>query len=267
MTVKCENKIPKKYAIVVPCYNEASRFQFAKFKNFADNNKDVLICLVDDGSKDNTLAILRGLNYECSENVCVYSLDKNSGKSEAVRQGMMFVHENFESDQIGFLDADLATTLEEWLEMAKYKESKPHYGAIVGSRIKRLGANIQRDDTRKLLSLIIKGCIKKILKASFQDTQCGAKIFNRNLVPYLFLQKFRTPWLFDVEIFLRLQKKFGRKTLSNGVLEFPLMQWNEIDGSKLKIKDSLKIPFQLLQLHYIYTVKPRFNNERVFVLD
>lgn len=258
MKTTVNNKI--KYAAVIPCYNEEDRFQYEKFLAFAKANKDVLLCFVNDGSKDKTLAVLNGIQYECSDNISVLSLDKNSGKSEAVRQGMLYVYENFTADLIGFLDADLATTLEEWLKMAEHKLEMNQYGAIVGSRIMRLGANIVRDDNRSLASFVVKQGIKFILKTSFQDTQCGAKIFSRNIVPFLFSKKFLTPWLFDVEIFLRLQQKFGKTTLQYGVLEYPLMEWTEIGGSKLKLKDTIKIPLQLMRLYYLYDVKPRLKN-------
>lgn len=246
--------IAHQYAIVVPCYNEEKRFPFADFLSFAQRNPEVLLCFVNDGSKDKTLAVLRGLQSECPENVHVHSMEKNGGKSEAVRQGMLYVHENFNASLIGFLDADLATKPEEWLAMAKYKEQYPQFGAIVGSRIQRLGANINRDDNRSLLSSIVKKFIRIILKTPFQDTQCGAKIFHRSLVPFLFSESFNTPWLFDVEIFLRLQKKFGKTTLQKGVLEYPLMHWTEVGDSRLKLKHSIKIPFQLSQLYYQYRI-------------
>lgn len=246
--------IAHKYAIVVPCYNEEKRFPFADFLSFAQRNPEVLLCFVNDGSKDKTLGVLRGLQSECPENVYVHSMEKNGGKSEAVRQGMLYVHANFNTSLIGFLDADLATKPEEWLAMAKYKEQYPQFGAIVGSRIQRLGANINRDDNRSLLSSIVKKFIRIILKTPFQDTQCGAKIFQRNLVPFLFNESFNTPWLFDVEIFLRLQKKFGKTTLQKGVLEYPLMHWTEVGDSRLKLKHSIKIPFQLSQLFYQYHI-------------
>lgn len=247
------------YAIVIPCYNEEKRFPFNAFLSFAQMNPGVLLCFVNDGSKDKTLAVLTGLQFECPGNIHVHSLQQNSGKSEAVRQGMLYVYKNYNTSLIGFLDADLATKPEEWLAMAKYKEQYPQFGAIVGSRIQRLGANINRDDNRSLLSKIVKSCIRLILKTPFQDTQCGAKIFQRNLVPFLFNTSFNTPWLFDVEIFLRLQKKFGITTLQKGVLEFPLMHWSEIGGSKLTWKHSLKIPMQLINLYYKYRIAPLFN--------
>ncbi len=248
-------EVQHQYAIIVPCYNEEKRFAYKEFKTFAQNHPEVLLCLVNDGSKDRTLAVLRGVQTESPSNIVVFDMPQNGGKSEAVRQGMLFVHKNYDSKLIGFLDADLATHPDEWLLMAKYKEAYPKFGAIVGSRIQRLGAEINRDDSRSLASKVIKKMIKSILKANFQDTQCGAKIFQRNLVPFLFKNNFQTPWLFDVEIFLRLQEKFGKTTLQKGVLEYPLLQWSEIGDSRLKFKDTIKIPLQLLGLYYHYQLK------------
>lgn len=261
-------KTVQNYAIIVPCYNEEKRFPYHDFLSFAEKNPEVLLCFVNDGSKDKTLAVLRGIQAACPTNICVYSLEQNGGKSEAVRQGMLYMHKNFDAKLLGFLDADLATKPEEWLQMAKYKEQYPQFGAIVGSRIQRLGANIRRDDNRSLLSSIIKKFIRIILKTSFQDTQCGAKIFQRNLVPFLFKEAFMTPWLFDVEIFLRLQKKFGKTTLQKGVLEFPLMHWSEVGDSRLKLKDSVKIPMQLLKLYYRYNLSNKFKTKSGYsILD
>ncbi len=247
------------YAIIVPCYNEEKRFPYQAFLTFANTNPEVLLCFVNDGSKDNTLAVLRGIQTEGPLNICVVSVAQNGGKAEAVRQGMLYMFKHFDVDLLGFLDADLATIPEEWLAMAKYKEKHLQFGAIVGSRIQRLGANIKRDDNRSIFSSIVKKFIRIILKTPFQDTQCGAKIFNRSLVPFLFSTPFMTPWLFDVEIFLRLQKKFGRSTLQKGVLEYPLMHWTEVGDSRLKLKHTIKIPLQLLKLHYQYNIANKFN--------
>lgn len=249
---------PHRYAIVVPCFNEENRFPFRGFLDFARQHPEVLLCFVNDGSNDKTLATLRGIQAECPATICVYSMKKNAGKSEAVRQGMLHIYRQFGIEMLGFLDADLATKPEEWLQMAKYREQYPQFGAVVGSRIRRLGANIQRNDQRSLVSSVIKIIIRLILNATFQDTQCGAKVFHRHLVPFLFNQSFMTPWLFDVEIFLRLQKKFGKSSLQNGVLEFPLMHWTEVGDSRLKLKHTIRIPVQLMRLYLQYRLLDKF---------
>jgi glycosyltransferase involved in cell wall biosynthesis len=45
-----------------------------------------------------------------------FILIKNSGKAEAVRQGINYCSQTFSYTNIGYLDADLATSLEEFME-------------------------------------------------------------------------------------------------------------------------------------------------------
>ena len=46
--------------------------------------------------------------------------------------------------------------------------------------------------------------IRTILKMDFKDTQCGAKIFSKDVIDISFREKFVTQWIFDVEIFKRI---------------------------------------------------------------
>jgi glycosyltransferase involved in cell wall biosynthesis len=242
-----------KYAMVVPCYNEEKRFPSEEFGKFLEANENTLLCLVNDGSKDQTLSVLEKFRDTYPDKVEVLNMEKNGGKSEAVRKGVNLIFHKFKKiGLVGFLDADLATKPQEWVLMANYLNEQTRYGAIVGSRIPRLGADIERKDNRSFLSNIVKMFIRLILQTNFQDTQCGAKIFHRSLVPSLFGTPFDTPWLFDVEIFMRLKKKFGGNSLRKGVLEYPLLYWSEIGDSKLKLKDSIKIPLQLLSMYFQY---------------
>ena len=99
---------------------------------------------------------------------------------------------------------------------------------------------------------------------NLQDTQCGAKIFTRQLIPFVFDKPFMTPWLFDVEIFLRIQNKFAKSTLQNGIMEYPLMHWTEVGGSKLNWKHAIRIPFQLANLYKKYTLADVFTKKLSF---
>lgn len=250
------------YGMVVPCYNEEKRFPQADFGKFLEHNSNTLLYLVNDGSKDNTLEVLEQFRAKYPQQVRVLDMEKNGGKAEAVRSGINHLYKNYKRiGLIGFLDADLATKPEEWVLMANYLYEHVRYGAIVGSRIPRLGADIERKDNRSFLSSIVKMFIRLILQTNFQDTQCGAKIFHRSLIPSLFGVPFNTPWLFDVEIFMRLKKKFGGNSLRKGVLEYPLLYWSEIGDSKLKLKDSIKIPMQLLAMYFKYNWADTFKNK------
>jgi len=80
-----------------------------------EKNKEYLLegfVFVNDGSKDNTYQKLK-LNFE-DTNHFVLNLDKNVGKAEAVRQGVLFVQslDIYPSiEWLGFWDADLAMRL------------------------------------------------------------------------------------------------------------------------------------------------------------
>jgi len=251
-------KSKHQYSLIIPCNNEEKKFPFKYFLHFAQKNPEVLLCFVNNGSMDNTLGMIRGMQTDSPQNICVYLLDKIVDKVEAVRQGMMYISKNSSVQLLGYLDTDLDTKPEEWLEMAKHKDQNPKFGAIVGRRFQRFGANINTDDKSSLFSRIIKMVIQLILKSPFQNIYRGAKIFERNLVPFLFNRPFIAPWLIDVEIFLRLQKKFGRSTLQKGILEFPLVKWKETSDSGLQLKQTIKTPFQLLKLHYQYNIAKKF---------
>lgn len=241
-----------KYAIIIPCYNEEFRLPYHEFQDFTKRNAEVLLCFVNDGSIDNTRSVLNAFQLDSAYTSCVIDLKTNVGKAEAVRHGMMYVYDTFDVELIGFLDADLSTTLDEWLDMAKFQLEHDHYAAIIGSRIHRLGARIIREKSRSIFSSLFRFLIKLILKEEFQDTQCGAKVFKRELIPYLFGNRYITSWLFDVEIFLRIQKKFGKKGLQQGVLEYPLIEWKEVGHSKLSLKHAFMMPVSLYNIYLKY---------------
>ena len=154
-------------------------------------------------------------------------------------------------DYIGFLDADLSTDLTDFDDLVKTIETSD-FKIVSGSRISRMGANIAKESARELISLTINYIIRKILRMNFKDTQCGAKIMDKEVIKIAFNEPFITKWLFDVEIFMRMKKHFGAEKANSFICEQPLKRWVHADGSKLSMKDSAKIVFQLghIAAHY-----------------
>ena len=157
-------------------------------------------------------------------------------------------------DYIGFLDADLSTDLSDFDDLVSTIENS-EYKIVSGSRISRMGANITKESARKIISQTINFIIRKILSMDFQDTQCGAKIFSRDVIEISFRDKFVSKWIFDVEIFRRVTLHYGLKKAKQILCEQPLKRWIHADGSKLSMKDSFKIIFQLGQIAWYYNVK------------
>jgi hypothetical protein len=154
-------------------------------------------------------------------------------------------------DYIGFLDADLSTNLADFEDLVSIIE-KSNFKIVSGSRICRIGAKIKSRGARKIISITINFIIRKILKMEFNDTQCGAKIFHKDVIEIVFKEKFVTKWIFDVEIFKRIIHHFGLKKAKKIICEKPLKRWVHVGGSKLSMRDSLKIVFQLFQIAWTY---------------
>jgi CheY-like chemotaxis protein len=237
--------------VVIPCYNEESRLKTAEFSNFVKNNHGYLLCFVNDGSKDNTLNVLKDFEKQNNGSVVVYDCEKNGGKAEAVRLGILHLLKDKSLDYIGFLDADLSTNFDDFEDLAK-TISGSNYKLVAGSRISRMGANIIKQSSRGIISKTINFIIRKILGMEFQDTQCGAKIMTRDVAENLFNQPFYTRWIFDVEIFLRMKNHFGADKVQSLISEQPLKRWVHEDGSKLSMKDSFKIIGQLYTIYSKY---------------
>src|SRR6478752_2733844 len=96
--------------IVIPCYNEAARLDHPAFSRFVLANKDVDFLFVDDGSTDSTRQTLESLRESRPDQFRVLGLERNFGKAEAVRHGLLAACER-KPDYVGFWDADLATPL------------------------------------------------------------------------------------------------------------------------------------------------------------
>lgn len=220
--------------------------------------------LVNDGSRDNTLEILQDISNKYPEQVKVIDQQPNKGKAEAVRTGMLeaIKWQNFE--YVGFMDADLATPVSEMNYLLDIAGEK-NFDMIFGSRVKRLGVDIDRKLTRHLIGRIIATFISNILKLPTYDTQCGAKIFKSGLAGKIFSEEFLSRWLFDVEIFFRLKKIYGGDIHSK-VHEAPLNVWSEKGEYKVSVWYFFKIPFELFRIKRKYS-KKKFRMLKIFSLE
>lgn len=104
-----------KISIVVPCYNEEACVE--KYYEAMELVRKKLptefeYIFVDDGSKDNTLNILRKLS-SCDDAVRYVSFSRNFGKEAAILAGLKAA----KGDYVGLMDADLQDPPEMLLEM------------------------------------------------------------------------------------------------------------------------------------------------------
>ena len=236
--------------IVVPSYNESKSLRKKKFISFLKKREEVAICFVNDGSTDNTLETLKELENKLEDQIVVFDCVENQGKAGATKMGVNYCIEHFNFDKIAYLDADLATPLKECYRISKKLDGKLTF--VFGSRIKKLGSRIERSSFRFFTGRVIATFISNILKLGVYDTQCGIKVFTKELSIEVFNKPFLSKWLFDVEIFFRIIQLYTREVAITKMKEIPLRKWVDKGDSKVKMSYFFKLWLDLLKINQAY---------------
>lgn len=233
--------------LIVPCFNEEQRLRLDQFAAAA--GPELFILFANDGSTDKTSDLIQKFILKHPQ-LGLYSAPQNMGKGAVVRAAFQFLQQNRNlkaDDWIGYWDADLATPLSEVANMKKYAQSL--YGSqvegIYSSRIYRLGSRIIRSSLRHYCGRAFATVISLLLRVESYDSQCGAKLFTLKAAEKAFAEPFISRWIFDVEILMRLE--------GLPVIEYPLLHWEDIPGSKIKIfRESLRIFKDILRIRARY---------------
>lgn len=243
--------------IVVPCYNEAARLDVDRFRQFLAQPSGIHLILVNDGSTDATLTVLRKLEAALPDRVEVLDQKCNGGKGEAVRAGILHALDG-SSGVVGFWDADLATPLTAIADLLAPLAANPKVQMVFGSRVKLMGRDIERKPSRHYLGRVFATTVSVLLQLPIYDTQCGAKLFRANQeTRALFSESFHSRWIFDVEILARfIQGRRGdMASVQNSIYEFPLFAWRDVGGSKVRPKDFLRAFVDLIGIRRRYRLR------------
>ena len=219
-------------SVIIPAYNEGKRLLPTLSKIYAYlSTKDFPyeIIVVDDGSTDNTLQIIK--NFASSDKHIILLVNElNRGKGYSVRKGMLSAR----GEYVFFTDADLSTPIEE------IEKCLPHlingYHVVIGSRSMR-GADIivHQPWYREKMGKIFNFMVNMVLLKGIIDTQCGFKGFKREVVKTVFSRCKIDGFSFDVEA-LYLSRKYNFK-----IKEIPI-RWENSALSKVSpIKHSLQM--------------------------
>ena len=232
-----------KIQIVVPCYNEAGRFQPEQALAFLARD-DVGLILVNDGSTDTTGDLLEQFAAPYADRVVVLNQQHNQGKAEAVRAGMRLAQERG-AQVTGYMDGDFATPALEMLRLIEILMASEATEVLLGSRWQHLGADIQRQPMRHYGGRVFATLASQVLKLKVYDTQCGAKLFRVGAPLIAALQApFVSPWAFDVELLGRLRQQLPEAVF----LEVPLNRWIDVEGSKISLMDMVQATLSLFTI-------------------
>ncbi len=154
------------FTIVIPVYNEEDNIYMLenKLKSFLPTAIYPTCALfVNDGSKDKSLELIKEI---CDRNSDFFYIDltKNSGLSAAMKAGI----DTAESAYVGYMDADLQTTPEDFnLLLADIDK----YELVMGIR-----ANRKDSGFKKMQSKIANGFRRMMTNDNVQDTGCPLKV-------------------------------------------------------------------------------------------
>jgi glycosyltransferase involved in cell wall biosynthesis len=235
--------------LVVPCYNEEQRIDAAQFLELA-KRPGLSLLFVNDGSTDGTLAVLDELVRRAEGKIERLSLDRNRGKAEAVRRGLLAALARG-VDVVGYADSDLATPP---AELVRLLDAIDRDGAevVLGSRVGLAGTSIERKLWRHMVGRVFATVASAILRARFYDTQCGAKVFRAtDLLRAALAEPFHSRWAFDVELIGRMLTGAGGVpgVPERAFVEVPLQEWVDVQGSKLKVTQMAKVVLDLAAIH------------------
>ncbi|MBU4070194.1 MAG: glycosyltransferase family 2 protein [Nanoarchaeota archaeon] len=228
----------QKISIIMPAYNEEKKIRktLDKLVSYFNKNKFVYeIIIVDDGSTDKTIEIIK--EFEKLLKIRILINKMNKGKGYSVKKGIL----NAKYPLVLVTDADLATPIE---ELAKFlKIMKQGFDIIIASRgLKESKLIVKQPFYRQIMGTTFPLLVRLLALSEFKDTQCGFKLFKTDVAKKIVNLQTIERFCFDVEI-LFIAKKIGCK-----IKETPVTWISKQDSKVRIIKDTLNMLADLFRI-------------------
>lgn len=225
----------RKISIIIPVYNEEKRIgeTLINYILYFDDLKkreilDHEFIFVLNGCKDDSRGVIE---KQKKDNFIILEFER-AGKGFAVTEGFKNALER-DSDFIGFVDADGSTPPEAFHDLVKNIED--HDGVIANRWNKKSQIGVPQSLFRRIISRGFNVIVRVLFLLPHQDTQCGAKLFHRDLVEKVHPKLGFTEWSFDVDLLFYARREKAK------IKSIPTT-WNDKTGSVLNLR---KTPFRM----------------------
>jgi len=162
-------------SLVIPIYNEGENLPLlfdSIYNTMNALNQSWEVILVDDGSQDNSLSVLKGYAEKDTDHVRVISFRRNFGQTAAIAAGLDYA----QGETIILLDADMQNDPADIpMMLAKLDEG---YDLVSGWRISRKDNAL----TRNFPSMIANWLISRVTGVHLHDYGCTLKAYRRDVL-------------------------------------------------------------------------------------
>ena len=192
------------------------------------------------GTIDNTEKVVK--YYKNRYKGIKYLNLKQGGKGIAITEGFKKSLDG-KWDLIGFVDADMATSPEEYWKLINSLDNFD--GAIADRYIKGSNITPKFSFRRIVVSRIFNILVRIMFLLPYKDTQCGAKMFKKEVIKKILYETTITQWAYDIDLLYNCKKH-------NFKIRSVPTNWYEIEGSKLNLKKaSIQMFFAVIQLRIL----------------
>ncbi|MBU3821258.1 glycosyltransferase [Flavobacteriaceae bacterium XHP0103] len=138
--------------IILIFYNNENNLNEDIFSEIIYQSKQIPICLVNNGSADKTVTILKSFNEKFQSKLTIVDIKKNKGIAFAIKAGARYLTNTNNLKYIGYLNLDSSlnlNTINKFLEFLEINKK-----ALIGYNTKRLeNKKFQRTWFKDLFSI------------------------------------------------------------------------------------------------------------------
>ena len=212
-------------SLVIPAYNEENRIQLLFDEITAFNGELIVVCDGTDRTADCVRQIAarrQDLLINCLE------YDHRLGKGGGVIEGLKAAR----APLVGYFDADGSTSIS---EMQRLFSHLSHADGAIGSRwVPGSTLRVRQGILRRIESRAFNLLIRILFGLTYNDTQCGAKVFKKPAIDTVLPQMTSRGFEFDVELLWRLHQA------GYSVAEVPIV-WQNKGDSRVQKRDMIRM--------------------------
>ncbi len=231
-------------SVVVPCYKESTVIEetLDTLSRVLENSFERLeIIMVTDGSPDDTAEKIQRYGQSHPDlPLTLISFKQNQGKGAAVKEGVLAAR----YDPVLFIDADLTIPIE---ELEKFLPTLESADIAIASRL--AAGSVFEESAPWYRVALARGfyVLQMLLLGNFEysDTQCGFKLFKKEVAHRIFSKLTIKRFAFDAELL------FLAKKMHFSVAVLPVTIKKDTRNTNVDtLRDPFNMFFALLKIRY-----------------